>query len=829
MVQEFHLSVTPIEDDRYYVRVERVENGVPLAEEQVTWPVEDWLALARQVFTDPLSEFFQSSPEDPYEVIPVDPLSSDAGSSSEPALVALGQTLHNALFQGTVRDSWVIAQGVAQNRRQPLRLRLGLKAEQLTRLPWEVLHAGNRPIAASTDVIFSRYQGTLNTISGHREPFAAQASLPASLHILMVLAAPTDQANLELKREALQLQEELDSHRMGDSQGVLPDIQLRILEHPGREELTQVLEQAPYQVFHFAGHSSPGPSGGRLHLVNSRSGLTESLNGDDLAGLLANNGIQLAVLNSCLGTQAATSSEFDLQGERTLAEALIRRGIPGVLAMAERIPDQVALTLSRLFYRNLKLGQPLDLSLCRARQGLISAYGSNQLYWALPILYLHSDFGGRLVRPTQEWGDLVPRPEPAEPLPTAMDPMSYRGGSTTLAPPLDANIGIVIDPRDGSLVFPPEDPTMTGMADPFEPDRAGLGWVTPDVHPNPHLTTPDSTTTDLTPLPVSGSGASVVTETQDTRPPGPKPQSPSSIALQKRVGWSIAGVTGLLLLGAGIWGVTQPGKHLTVPGATANRNNPALVGNNRTMDEWRNEAIAGASTGDSERVIQALDKLLDKDDLAGATTAVNALNASLLEKATEAQRQELAFLRGRLNWQQFSRVQAIALSPELTDSGQASDDLAPRNTDIYSDGARLQWLTLTELSPDNLRYRSAYGLTLLAKADQKNLLTAQALLKESLEQIAQTQTQDEEKLETYATLALVYTKLAQSRQAGQNAELWKEATELYKVVIKADAAYSPESLNQNFDRFWMWTPTMIQDWVALGKVAGGDREAIQVR
>ncbi|UBF27762.1 CHAT domain-containing protein [Kovacikia minuta CCNUW1] len=64
--------------------------------------------------------------------------------------------------------------------------------------------------------------------------------------------------------------------------------------------------------------------------------------------------------------------------------------------MAERIPDDVALNLSRLFYRNLKQLYPIDLSLSRARQGLLSSYGSNQLYWALPILYLHPEFDGYL-------------------------------------------------------------------------------------------------------------------------------------------------------------------------------------------------------------------------------------------------------------------------------------------------------------------------------------------------------------------------------------------------------------------------------------------------
>ncbi|NJN30005.1 MAG: CHAT domain-containing protein [Synechococcales cyanobacterium RM1_1_8] len=433
-----------------------MEPGVPLAEEHVSWPVDDWLAKAKQVFTEPLAALINRdsrptglaqiaqgrlpgtgqrdgglesggledgddnagndyAPGSDYQIITFNPLNSETlsaasqsglNAASEPSLVQLGQELYDALFQGTIRDSWVMAQGVAQNHERPLRLRLGMKGDRLPRLPWEVLHAANRPLAAATDIVFSRYHSGHSTIAPaqfhsqfHNQ---AEASLPGALRILMVLSAPDDQANLELKQEALQLQQELEQQRSGDRPDQQPQIELTLLEQPGREALTQKLEQAQYQVFHFAGHSSPGPAGGKLELVNATTGLTESLNGDDLAGLLVNNGIKLAVFNSCLSTQAATSDEFDLRGERTLAEALIHRGIPSVLAMAERIPDQVALTLSRLFYRNIRLGHPLDVSLCRARQGLISSYGSNQLYWALPILYLQTHFEGRLVR---SWSD----------------------------------------------------------------------------------------------------------------------------------------------------------------------------------------------------------------------------------------------------------------------------------------------------------------------------------------------------------------------------------------------------------------------------------------
>ncbi len=804
MVQEFHLSVTPIRGDDFYVRVEWVEQGVPLAEEQVTWPVDEWLAQARQVFTDPLSEFFQSSPYDPYEMIPVDPLSAATVLPTEPALIALGQDLYNHLFQGTVRDSWVTAQGVAQNRQERLRLRLGLKGDRLPRLPWEVLHAGNRPIAATTDIIFSRYQGTLGTLptaSTVRDRLKADQHLPTSLHILMVLAAPTDQANLELRREALQLKEELQSHRSSDSQGALPDIQLTLLEHPGREELTQTLEQNSYQVFHFAGHSSPGPSGGRLHLVNSSTGLSETLNGDDLAGLLANNEIQLAVLNSCLGTQAATSDEFDLQGERTLAEALIRRGIPGVLAMAERIPDQVALTLSRLFYRNLKFGQPLDLSLCRARQGLISAYGSNQLYWALPILYLHSEFKGRLVRPDQQWSEgselFV---EGHESMPVGEG--AYRGGSTVVEPSLLNPVPPLFNPDDAAFKAelqrleaenaaeqsssPSQAAANTSEATALTPQRRDLALRSGQTAA---LSSPLASSGDLAPPAIAPTPETLV------HPQNLNPQR------EKRVAWLIAGATGLLLLGAGLWGVSQP------PTGTPGREGPAVVAGNATVDDLSNQAITAFDSGNFVGAITKIDQLLDRGALEQAQEVFALMSQTKLNQTSKEDNNAINFLRGRLSWQQYSQML----------SSQNAFDAKGVSAEEHLTNAKLQWSTVAEQEPNNTQYANALGFALYAEG---NVLEAQQRFKATYNRVANLKDQDQSLLlQTEAGLALASRKLAET-QTAQSAELWKDATTFYERVMRQNAtAYHPNALGKDFDRHWIWTRNLIQDWAAIAAAA----------
>jgi tetratricopeptide (TPR) repeat protein len=439
VTQEFHISVTPIGGEEYLVRTERVAPGVPIAEEKVRWPVRDWLQQAGVLMNDPLRGLLRgevgnsstgnasmgtarnaaSVPTLPSEESgasgPNDAQNgssnqsgSSQGASNQSAsnyassgnatanLISLGKQLYEALFQGSIRDSWMRAQGIAQHRQEILRLRLGLKDDLLPRLPWEVLHAGDRPISTGTEVVFCRYHSGFSRIAAPLQ-FSRPPSDPYEpLRILMVVAAPSDQARLALNKEIEQLQAEVNSslRDVGANGGANSQIELTILDQPGREELTQALEHRHYHVMHYAGHSNLGETGGDIYLVSRQTGLTETLSGEDLAGLLANNGIQMAVFNSCRGSYTAASD-----GTGNLAQALVRRGIPAVLAMAERIPDNVALNLSRLFYRNLKRAYPIDLSLNRARQGLISSYSSDQLYWALPILYLQSDFDGYLQPP----------------------------------------------------------------------------------------------------------------------------------------------------------------------------------------------------------------------------------------------------------------------------------------------------------------------------------------------------------------------------------------------------------------------------------------------
>lgn len=810
---EFHISVTPVGSDEYLVRTERVFPGVPLAEEQLHWPVEQWLEQARQLMSDPVFGILQNQnlpasmpssesgedfdPRSPQSFPPID-ASGDRGAAESSArnLIALGQQLYNALFQGSLRDSWMMAQGIAQHRQQMLRLRLGLKGNRLPRLPWEVLHDGDRTLATGTDVLFSRYQPNTGNLS---VPTISPQSGNRALRILMAIAAPTDQESLELKREATYLQEELQ-RRARNSTPDRPRLELSTLEQPDRALLAQALEQSQYQVLHYAGHSNFGISGGDVYLVSSKTGLTETLSGDDLAGLLVNNGIQMAVFNSCRGAYTAKTDPLDNRGERNLAETLVKRGIPGVLAMAERIPDEVALTLTRLLYRNLNQGYPVDLSLSRARQGLISAYGSDRLYWALPILYFHPDFDGYLTK-RRSGRDSEIDSDPFEPF----EPVSGSGGFGDDTDPADeADLDGVLDEIEYGDMSNAEDAAMVGdllreLAQPDEspspaPSETRLASDSPSdrgsVARSPHQ---NAIAPTESPTPV-GQSADMSKPSPFDLPPS---RSDTRLLYRRQHPWlnRLLWAIGLIALVAiGVWVVRdrsrptpepQVSPSPTVEPTTAPALTPDRLSEANTADVTL-YAIEQFNRDNLENGQKAVEALLDRGALQQASAA--------LDPVKNADNAEVYFLRGRLAWQ-------------FVQSG---------NQDYSIDDARRYWETALRSRPGTLAYLEALGFAYYAegKVEQayQTWLDAVKAVAPDAPLSSELGAQSQAVLDAYGGLALALMKTASERSPAEGAKMQRQAVQLRQQILSANpSGFQPEALGQN----WLWTQQAIRDWQQL--------------
>lgn len=808
--EELHISVTPVGDDKYLVRTEQAPKGVLPAEEQVVWPVEEWLNQAGKLMEDPLVGWMLSNQLDPDD----DTSAGRKANTHLLNLVELGRELYLALFQGSLLDRLTSAQAIAHNQGNVLRLRLGVKGPLLPRLPWEVIHEDARAIATGKDIVFSRYQPTL-------APVALPPSHGNLVKVLMVLTAPSDRETLALKREALYLKEELNKQWRGGTPvtGKPPQVQLDILEQPNREELTRALEQNHYQVLHYSGHSDVGAGGGEVYLVNRHTGLSEPLTGNDLAGLLVNAGIRMAVFNSCRGAYTASSDPTDATGKRSLAEVLVKRGVPGVLAMAERIADDVALTLTRLFYYNIKQGYPVDLSLNRARQGLMSAYGSHQLYWALPVLYLHPEFDGYLTS------------EPPEPIAASTSrgikatvdssrPLTPANSNSFLSrseiPPShsaiasDAELGWdedldALDETDLDEIY--ED----RMYDDLDDREAEL--VVSELFRQIVKEEENSEASDAKGLP-EPSDSNPNSSSLANRPPDGAiaPQTPSSFSALFS-GWKrwvpIAALSTLAIAGVGLWiwqtrldRTSYPSRDIFPPTPLASPSTPLnpLEPINLTTaktPEVAQLAFAAFNEDDAIAGQQAVEELLKPQR--------NALNyaEAVLSGVREPYRStpEINFLWGRLAWQ-------------AVQSGNSKYSL---------DDVRRYWDRAVEQTQDKPLYYNALGFAHYAdgnlqKAENSWLQSLKLLEKMPVSESPNSTTPQPSPLESadalnaYAGFALVLMRsLPQLPESDRPARLSK-AIKLREMVLSVDSLrFQPDALAAN----WMWPESAVEDWRSL--------------
>ncbi len=824
MTQEFHVSVTPVGDNEYLVRTEKVAPGVPLAEEQVKWPVEGWLRHTRQLMNDPLFEVLEGRSLPQYRSMGMNassmPNSNLFSDTSLLSLVKLGQQLYQGLFQGTLQKSWICAQAIAQNRGELLQLRLGVKGKQLSSLPWEVLHNGNRPLATGTDVGFSRFQPGMSSrldaqILTFNQPFK----------ILVAIAAPSDQDSLQVEQEVRHLQQELQRETQRSSETGLcrPEIQLTILKQPDREQLTQALEQGKYQVFHYAGHSNLGRSGGELYLVNRRTGLTEPLNGEDLAGLLVNNGVQMAVLNSCRGAYGHTSYVEDDAAQVNLAEALVKRGIPGVLAMAERIPDEVALTLTRLLYRNLNQGHPIDLSLSRARQGLISAYGSDQLYWALPILYLHREFDGYLTasQPGSGTGQ-----EFWQAMFDCATPNAYRSKdcNQTLEDYCDQEWESEPDLEVEEFLADFEDEGLEDLEEKDFIDEADdLEFIGDELRKLKHYSSPPQRSQEVDPPPVTS--VSPVTPAPPVTPEAPKltlegmkaslwrsPPSQLISAVQRRLEsvkpkplkfW--LPVTMLILILGGGTLLFQSGMirlRNTQPSVSSSNFAPAEP-QAPDLQTAKTDYVLGIAVEQFYQQnipagVEATKELLDRGALMEAKSALAAVSVQ------DSDHPDINFLWGRFMWQSIQEGSA----------------------DYLIDDVRRYWARAAQQRPDSLEYCNALGFAYYAEGNLEQAyqtwvqvleLKEPAFRSQSSQTTQQTAILDSadsqhQILTAYAGLGLVLMKSSEDLPPDDKATRLSKAMKFRdKVLSEAPKQFKPYFLARN----WLWTRDLNRDWQLL--------------
>ncbi|MGH3916813.1 MAG: CHAT domain-containing protein [Pseudonocardiaceae bacterium] len=293
----------------------------------------------------------------------------------EQPIQALGRRLFEAVVADDVRGLYLASAQRAREQGSTLRLVLRVRPPELARLPWEFLFDPGRQDYLGLAIPLVRYPDVLVP----QQPL----HVTAPLRILGMVARPGDQHALDVTNEQRRLRNALmDLERDGT-------VELSWVTGQTYGDLQNALDEGQWHVFHFVGHGGYDrvADEGTVALVDA-AGRAHHVGADDLSRVLAeHHTLRLVLLNACDTGRGSALDAFS-----STAGALMRRGIPAVVAMQFEITDSAAIRFAEAFYQNVAKRLPVDTGVMRARRELRLAK-KDTLEWGTPVLYLRASDG----------------------------------------------------------------------------------------------------------------------------------------------------------------------------------------------------------------------------------------------------------------------------------------------------------------------------------------------------------------------------------------------------------------------------------------------------
>jgi CHAT domain-containing protein len=156
--------------------------------------------------------------------------------------------------------------------------------------------------------------------------------------------------------------------------------------------LTQELLAKPYDILHFNGHGeivtdANGHEQGQLLLVDGRTGKSQPLSAEKLAVLVTGKNLQLVILSACNSSRGDFAKSYAV-----IAQGLVDRGVPAVVANQFPVTNSVAATFAAGLYHGLLRTGDIDQAVSDGRLVLSMqpTIGLNaSIEWGIPTLYRH--------------------------------------------------------------------------------------------------------------------------------------------------------------------------------------------------------------------------------------------------------------------------------------------------------------------------------------------------------------------------------------------------------------------------------------------------------
>lgn len=306
--------------------------------------------------------------------------------------IQYGKILFGALLppDSDLRTGYRNAQAIAQRERRLLRVHLFVEPTApagLQQLRWERLYDEKKGIAlaCSREVVLSRDPGL------SAPPLGLLKDKP---RLLVAIANPTDLDKYRLPFIDLATSRKAVEEALAPLEG---KIYWEFLSAPVTlERLSDRLIQGKFHALHLQAHGQLLPEWTHAKVALEKPGGATDFVDEKFFGTVfnGNRDLRLVTMVACHGGMQSTEDPFS-----GLGPAILKEGIPAVLAMRQRIRVETAKSFVEHFYRNLARSGWVDRAVNEARhQLLLSIRDSDE--WSTPILFLRQQ-EGLLWKPEQ--------------------------------------------------------------------------------------------------------------------------------------------------------------------------------------------------------------------------------------------------------------------------------------------------------------------------------------------------------------------------------------------------------------------------------------------
>ncbi len=288
----------------------------------------------------------------------------------------IGSELYDSVFSGkTSKLLKELYSSIATDEIALLRLSL---PRELQQLPWEALYNEQYSGFVSTHPNYCIVRETLDAEPYEGIPLKQMPITQLPLRMLVVIP---EGSGLNVEQEWHNLQHVCDRY----PKNIKPE---RLDGRVTPERLAAQLQRKVFNIVHFIGHGEvTGEDTFTIRMNDPRRRDELWMDAETFASLFYAHPPQLVVLNCCLG--AAASPKRTLTG---IAPALLRSGVPAVVAMRYEIADDIATEFTSKFYSELLGGNRpgrVDSAISCARQLIYQNKNEGTVRgFITPVLYL---------------------------------------------------------------------------------------------------------------------------------------------------------------------------------------------------------------------------------------------------------------------------------------------------------------------------------------------------------------------------------------------------------------------------------------------------------